>query len=183
MSSSGFTANSAIKGLIEWVLAIGLAVALFFVLRMFLFRVAHVSGDSMMPTLADGDMLILNRAAIVFGEPRAGDIVAFPYPDNPYEHHIKRVIGVYGDTIDLVNGRFIVNDIYLEDDFSHEDIWVVGDTIFPVTIEQGHVFVLGDNRNGSKDSRYSTVGNIASQDILGRVLVRVWPVNAFGQVD
>ena len=175
--------SSAVRGLIEWVLAIGLAVVLFFVLRMFLFRVAHVSGDSMMPTLENGDMLILNRAAIVFGEPRTGDIVAFPYPNNPYEHHIKRVIAVYGDVVDLANGRFIVNGNYLNDNFSHEEIWVVGDTVFPVTVGQGRVFVLGDNRNGSKDSRYASVGTIANQDIIGRVLVRVWPIDTLGQVD
>jgi len=176
-------ANPVVKGLVEWVLAIGLAVILFFVLRMFLFRVAHVSGFSMAPTLSDGDRVILNRAAVVFGTTRAGDIVAFPYPNNPSEYYIKRVIGVAGDEIDLVSGIFYVNGEPLQDAFSHDTVWSTGNVTFPVTVEEGRVFVLGDNRNSSKDSRYITVGTISNSDILGRVLVRVWPMDALGQVD
>ena len=175
--------NPVIKGLVEWILAIGLAVILFFVLRMFLFRVAHVSGDSMAPTLSNGDRVILNRAAVVFGTMRAGDIVAFPYPNNPSEYYIKRVIGVSGDVVDLVGGSFYVNGEPLADAFSHDMVWSTGNVAFPVTVEEGRVFVLGDNRNESKDSRNTSVGTISDQDILGRVLVRVWPIGSFGQVD
>ena len=176
-------ANPIVRGLLEWVFSIGLALLLFFVLRMFVFRVAHVSGDSMTPTLSDGDRVILNRAAIVFGTPRIGDIVAFPYPDNPSEHYIKRVIGVSGDMVDMVNGRFIVNGEPLDDAFSYDIVWATGNVGFPVMVEDGRVFVLGDNRNGSKDSRYTSVGTISNRDIIGRVLVRLWPINTFGQVD
>jgi len=174
--------NPVVRGLLEWIIAIGLAFLLFFVLRMYIFRVAHVSGDSMTPTLADGDRVVLNRAAIVFGEPQVGDIVAFPYPGDPSEYHIKRVIGVYGDVVDFDGDQFLVNGLPLEDDFSYERVWSGGNVSFPVFVEEGRVFVLGDNRNGSKDSRYSTVGTIASDDIIGRVLVRIWPVNTWGQV-
>ena len=177
------SANPAVKSLMEWIFAIGLAVILFFVLRMFLFRVAHVSGSSMEPTLSNGDRVILNRAAVVFGTTRPGDIVAFPYPNNPSEYYIKRVIGVSGDVIDMVNGSFLVNGEPLDDDFSHEQVWSGGDMPFPITVEEGRVFVLGDNRNGSKDSRYSTVGTILERDVLGRAFVRIWPLNVFGQVD
>jgi len=175
--------NPAVKSLVEWLWAIGLAIVLFFVLRMFVFRVAHVSGFSMMPTLSDGDRVILNRAAVVFGSVREGDIIAFPYPGNPSEYHIKRVIGVSGDVVDLVNGHFVVNGEPLQDAFSHDAIWSAGNVDFPITVEDGRVFVLGDNRNGSKDSRYATVGTISDRDILGRVLVRVWPISDFGQVE
>jgi len=175
--------NPMLRGLIEWIFSIGLALLLFFVLRMFVFRVAHVSGGSMMPTLSDGDRVILNRAAVVFGEPRVGDIVAFPYPNNPSDHYIKRVIGVYGDVVDMVGGRFIVNGEPLDDAFSHELVLATGNVNFPVTVEEGRVFVLGDNRNGSKDSRYASVGTILNRDIIGRVLVRIWPMDSLGQVD
>jgi len=175
--------NPVIRNLVEWIMAIGFAVILFFVLRMFIFRVAHVSGFSMAPTLSDGDRVILNRAAVVFGTPRVGDIIAFPYPDNPSEYYIKRVIGVYGDVIDFVNGSFLVNGAPLADAFSHEAVWSGGNVGFPVAVEEGRVFVLGDNRNSSKDSRYISVGTISEDAILGRVLVRVWPIGAFGQVD
>ena len=176
-------ANPFVRSLVEWIIAIGLAVILFFVLRMFLFRVAHVSGFSMAPTLSDGDRVILNRAAVVFGTTRPGDIVAFPYPNNPSEYYIKRVIGVSGDVIDLINGSFYVNGEPLQDAFSDIAIWSTGNVMFPVTVEEGRVFVLGDNRNSSKDSRYATVGTISDREILGRVLVRIWPVGELGQVD
>jgi len=176
-------ANPAVRGLVEWILAIGLAVMLFFVLRMFVFRIAHVDGTSMVPTLSDGDMLVLNRAAVVFGELRAGDIVAFPYQGNPSEHFIKRVIGVAGDVVDLVDGVFLVNGVPLDDDFSYETVWAAGNAAFPVTVEEGRLFVLGDNRNGSKDSRYNSVGTVCIDDVIGRVLVRIWPFGALGRVD
>ncbi|MCL2571625.1 MAG: signal peptidase I [Defluviitaleaceae bacterium] len=175
--------NPAVRGLIEWILAIGLALLLFFVLRMYVFRVAHVSGASMAPTLSDGDRLILNRASIVFGEPRPGDIVAYPYPGNPSEHHIKRVIAVYGDIVDFIGGQFYVNGNPLDDAFSAELIWTVGNTVFPLIVEEGRVFVLGDNRNASKDSRYASVGTISNDEILGRVLIRIWPFDSLGQVE
>jgi len=173
-------ANPTVKSLIEWILAIGLAVMLFLVLRMFVFRIAHVSGGSMLPTLEDGDMLVLNRAAIVFGEPGVGDVVAFPYPGNPSEHYIKRVIAVSGDIVDLVDGAFYVNGVPLDDAFSYESIWFAGTVSFPITVEDEHVFVLGDNRNDSKDSRHVSVGNIHHDDIIGRVLTRVWPIGSWG---
>jgi len=175
--------NPIVKSLVEWIIAIGLALLLFLVLRMFVFRVAHVSGASMAPTLAHDDRVILNRAAIVFGEPRRGDIVAFPYPGNPDEYHIKRVIGIPGDVIDFAGGRFYVNGEPLSDPFSYEAVWSVGNVDFPVTVEEGRVFVLGDNRNASKDSRDRSVGTIAHEDIIGRVLVRIWPLESFGQVE
>ena len=178
-------ANPVVRGLLEWVFSIGLALLLFFILRMYVFRVAHVSGNSMLPTLHDGDRVILNRAAVVFGQPRVGDIVAFPYPNNPSDHYIKRVIGVSGDIVDLIEGRVIVNGQPLEDAFSQVLILPSssGNVHFPVTVEEGRVFVLGDNRNGSKDSRYASVGNILNQDIIGRVFIRIWPMGSLGQVD
>jgi len=175
--------NPIVRSLVEWVLAIGLALLLFLVLRLFVFRVATVSGDSMLPTLEDGDRLILNRAAVVFSELRTGDIVAYPYPGNPSEYHIKRVVGVPGDEVDFMMGHFIVNGQPLDDAFSYNEVWSGGNVHFPLIVEEGHLFVLGDNRNASKDSRYSTVGTIASSDIIGRVLVRIWPFDSFGRVE
>jgi len=175
--------NPIVKSLVEWIIAIGLALLLFLVLRMFVFRVAHVSGVSMAPTLSHDDRVILNRAAIVFGEPRAGDIVAFPYPGNLDEYHIKRVIGVPGDVIDFAGGRFYVNGEPLSDPFSYEAVWSVGNVDFPVTVEEGRVFLLGDNRNVSRDSRCVTVGNVHESEMLGKVFIRFWPFSSFGRVD
>jgi len=175
-------ANPHVRSLVEWLIAIGLAVLFFFFARNFLFRVAHVDGSSMNPTLEHGDMVILNRLGLLLSDPRPGDIVAFPYPNNPSEHHIKRIIGTPGDTVDLRDGFFYVNDTRLNDDFSVERVFAVWDVAFPLTVEEDVYFVLGDNRNASKDSRFSTVGNIHASDMVGRVLLRVWPLGRFGNV-
>jgi len=175
--------NPFLRGLIEWVLAIGLAFLLFFVMRSYIFRIAHVTGDSMGPTLNHGDMVVLNRFVYLFSPPRAGDIVAFPYQENPSEFYIKRVIGVPGDIIDLQNGEFLINGQLLDDPFSGDFVLVSGDVNFPVEVEDGRFFVLGDNRNGSKDSRFVAVGTVPGRDMVGRVAVRIWPFGALGQVE
>ena len=175
--------NPFLRGLIEWMLAIGLAFLLFFAAREFVFRVAHVTGSSMEPTLNHGDMVVLNRLIYLFASPRAGDIVAFPYPENPSEFYIKRVVGVPGDIIDLRNGEFIINGQPLDDPFSGDPVLALGDVAFPVVVEEGRFFVLGDNRNGSKDSRFNAVGTVPGRDMVGRVAVRVWPFGALGQVE
>ena len=175
-------ANPYVRSLLEWILAIGLAVLLFFIVRQFLFRVAHVTGSSMVPTLSHGDMVVLNRWSYLFSSPRLGDIVAFPNPEDPSEYYIKRVIGIPGDVVDLRDGVFYVNGELLDDAFSYDQVIALGDTVFPVTVPEGRFFVLGDNRNGSLDSRFASVGTIDGSDMVGRVLLRVWPIASFGRV-
>ena len=137
----------------------------------------------MEPTLLHGDMVILNRFSYLFSTPRLGDIVAFPYPQDPSEYYIKRIIALPGDIVDLRDGAFHVNGMPLADDFSYELILARGDVDFPITIEDGRYFVLGDNRNGSVDSRFQSVGTVQARDMVGRVALRVWPMGRFGQVD
>ncbi|MCL2363939.1 MAG: signal peptidase I [Defluviitaleaceae bacterium] len=175
-------ANPVARTLIEWFIAAALAILFFLIMRNFVFRVAHVTGSSMEPTLEHGDMVVLNRVGwLVFG-PRVGDIVAFPYRLDPTENYIKRVIALAGDVVDLRDGVFYVNDARLEDDFSFERIIQRGDETFPFTVPEGTLFVLGDNRNGSKDSRFTAVGAVPVSDVVGRVAVRVWPWRSIGGV-
>jgi len=177
-------ANPHLRSLVEWLIAGGLAVLFFFVMRCFIFRVAQVTGSSMEPTLTHGDTLVLNRLGWLISGPRVGDIVAFPYQGDTSDNFIKRVVAVSGDEVDFRNGFFYVNGARLEDDFSHDRILQPGDAneILPLTVPEGRVFVLGDNRNGSKDSRFATVGNVPVAEVVGRVAVRLWPMRAFGRV-
>ena len=177
------TLRNFVKGLVEGIILILLAVVVFFVLRNFIFRNASVTGNSMAPTLNHGDVVVLNRLSYNFISPRAGDIVAFPYQGDPSEVYIKRVVGVPGDIIDLQNGQFLINDLPMEDAFAQEHVFATGDVIFPITVGDGHFFVLGDNRNVSKDSRFASVGTVPERDVIGKVLVRFWPIGAFGRVD
>jgi len=177
--------NPWIRGAVDWLFSLGIALILFFVVREFIFRTARVDGNSMTPTLEHGDMVILNRFAYVTGTPRVGDIVAFPYAQNPSEHYIKRIIAAPGDVVDLREGQFWINGEPLGDDFSDERILSdsgVNFTEFPIEIEDEHFFVLGDNRNGSQDSRFSKVGNVPAKDMIGRAGLRIWPVGRLGLV-
>jgi len=174
--------NPILRNIVEWILALGLALLLYFVARTFFFRLATVSGPSMLPSLRDGDMVFLNRFSYLFIEPQVGDIVAFPNPNDPSEHYIKRVIGAPGDIIDIRVGVIYINEFPLDDSFSHERV-SAGDIHFPITVEEGYFFVLGDNRNQSMDSRNTAVGNVPGRVMVGRVAFRLWPLNALGRVD
>jgi signal peptidase I len=175
-------ANPYVKSLLEWLLSIALAILLFFVMRNYVFRIAHVSGNSMEPTLIHNEFVILSRVTYLFSDPKPGDIVAFPFIEDPSEFFIKRVIGLPGDVIDLQSFNFTVNGIPLDDMFSYESIILMGDVQFPLTLEEGRYFVLGDNRNVSKDSRFVSVGSIPRDELVGKVALRIWPVGKLGTV-
>ena len=176
--------NRLVNNIIEWLLSIALAIVVFFVVRTFIFRVAQVTGNSMEPTLAHGDMVLLNRFNFFFSVPRVGDIVAFPpYEDDPSRFYIKRIVAIPGDIVDLVDNAFFINGVLLDDDFSYEPIISFGDVHFPLMVEDGRYFVLGDNRNGSMDSRFANVGTVPAEIMVGRVSLRIWPRDRLGQVD
>ena len=175
--------NPALRGFVEWVLVIGLALLLAFLTRAFLFRVTRVTGYSMEPSFSEGDFLVLNRFSYLFNDPQVGDVVAFPYPGDPDYYFIKRIVAQGGDVVDIINGQFVINGAPLDDPFSHELLTAPWNVNFPLTVEAGRFFVLGDNRNGSRDSRNVTVGNIQGEDMIGRVFVRIWPFSTFGRVE
>jgi signal peptidase I len=173
--------NPRLRGAVEWAAAFLAAVLLFVVLRSFVFRVADVNGNSMEPTLRHGDFVVLSKVGYWLGEPKRGDIVAFPFKGEPSEFYIKRVIGIPGDVVDIIDNRFTVNGedtVYL----FPEDIEQYGDVGFPYVVEDGAYFMLGDNRNLSKDSRYQSVGVVPKSIMVGKVVLRIWPLGRFGPV-
>ncbi len=139
---------------------------------LFLFQVARVDGQSMAPTLADRDRLIVNKFTYQVSAPRKGDIVMFYYPLNPDEAFVKRVIAEEGDTVRIAGGYVYVNNVPLDDSYvapeyrSHEDFG-------PETVRPGFYFVLGDHRNDSSDSR--DWGLVPKKYIVGKVDARWWP--------
>jgi signal peptidase I len=139
------------------------------------FQVARVEGQSMAPTLADQDRLIVNKLAYRLASPQKGDIVMLYYPLNPDKSFVKRVIAEESDTVRVVDGRVYVNDVPVRDDFvppeyrSHDD-WG------PQVIPEGYYFVMGDHRNNSSDSRHW--GFVPKKYIIGKVQLRWWPVPA-----
>lgn len=144
-----------------------------------------VKGYSMYPTIEPNNYLIINKIPYLTGEPKRGDIVVFKahiYTEEGEEKDlIKRVIGIAGDTIEIKDGEVYRNgeritEEYLSDGISSGDM-------APVTIEEGYIFVMGDNRPNSLDSRDPAIGLVAVSDILGRADLRLYPFNELGLIN
>ena len=177
------TRNSVVKHILEWAIAIAIALLVFLLLDGFVVKSARVDGISMYPTYNHADRVLINRLVYVFSEPRLGDVIAFPYAANPDDHYIKRIVGIPGDVIDFNDGFIYRNGARLDDDFvGHQQI-SPGTVVFPVVVGHGEYFVLGDNRRISEDSRFSAVGNVPRVDIIGRVSFRWLPLRDFGFVE
>jgi signal peptidase I len=171
--------NSSIAGriaeeVVAWLKTLASAAVYATLIVTFGFQVARVEGQSMAPTLADQDRLIVNKAAYrFFEEPQIGDIVMLYYPLNPEKSFVKRVIAKEGDQVRIVNGRVYRNDVPINDDYvppeyrSHDD-WG------PEIVPEGMYFVMGDHRNNSSDSRHWKW--VPKKYIIGKVQLRWWPL-------
>jgi len=161
------------KEVFEWVQAIAIALILSIIIRLFLFEVILVEGSSMLPTLTEGDRLIVSKAEYRLFQPENGDIVVFRNSDGLRENYIKRVIGVSGDQIEIINGMVYIDGQALNEPYILEE----GFDQFPKTVvPPGTVFVLGDNRNHSRDSRNPYVGFVDLENVIGKARLRIWPL-------
>ena len=142
----------------------------------------EVMGTSMAPTLADGDQLIVEKVSYYFSDPQRYDIIVFPYPEDPQKHYIKRIIGLPGETVQIVDGYVYINGEPLDEHYGNEVMNNAGVATTPIVLGDDEYFVLGDNRNNSEDSRYAAVGNIKRSDISGRAWLRIWPFDSIGML-
>ena len=145
-----------------------LAVVLYFGINAVSARV-RVDGFSMRPTLQDGEYILVNKLAYKTGEPVRGDIVVFIFPVNPAEDLIKRVIGLPGESVSIHNGVVTVNELTLAEPYIASPPTYDGDWIVP----DGQLFVLGDNRNDSRDSHQW--GLLPIENVIGRAVLIYWP--------
>lgn len=158
----------------EWMDSFVFSIILILLVFTFCFRIVGVDGESMMPTLNHGDWLTVKA---INTEIERGDIVVVTQPNNLNEPLIKRVIAVGGDSlkIDFVTGEVEVNGRVIDEPYIMEETHNRGDFDTPVIIPEGYVFVMGDNRNESLDSRFDSVGVIDERYILGVADTRVYP--------
>ncbi len=148
-------------------------------------RPTLVKGQSMYPTIDENDYLLISKISYMKETPQYGDIVVFQTEladaNGKDKDLIKRVIALEGDTISIHNGKVFVNDEELEENYIYGGI--TNTYLEEITIEKDHVFVMGDNRPNSLDSRDERIGEVELDDVKGKVIVRVFPFSKIGVLD
>ena len=174
--------KSILKELMGWIVYIIIIVALAWVIITFVGQRTQVSGHSMETTLSHGDQLIVDKISYRFRAPNRYDIVVFPYQYEENTYYIKRIIGLPGETVQIVDGYVYIDGQQLDEHYGNEVMLDPGIAEEPVTLGDDEYFVLGDNRNNSQDSRAANVGVIHRKDLLGRAWIRIWPLSEFGVI-
>ena len=166
---------------VEVVACVGIAFVLSAGYNHFIGTHTVVEGTSMETTLHDADNLIINKIGYRFHDPKRYDIVVFPFDDETY--YIKRIIGLPNETVQIVNGKICINGKMIKEDYGLEPIDNPGNAVEPITLGADEYFVLGDNRNQSKDSRSGEVGVIKREKIIGKAVFRFYPFDSFGKIE
>jgi len=166
------TVKSWLREMVESVLP---ALVIVLVVNVFLAQATRVEGQSMEPNLHNNERLIVEKISYRFRSPSRGDIVVLRRPYRSSEPLIKRVVGMPGDTVEVKNGQVFINGEALNEPYLDQPTWgAIALTVVP----EEHVFVLGDNRRASNDSR--AFGFVSYNDIIGRAWVRYWPPQEIG---
>ena len=143
----------------------------------------EVEGASMENTLHNGDNLIVDKLSYRFRDPERFDIIVFPFQYQANTYYIKRIIGLPGETVQIMeDGSIYINGEKMEESYGREVIQpeTIGRAAEPIVLGEDEYFVMGDNRNNSSDSRTDIVGNIKREDIIGKAWLRIWPLSDFG---
>ena len=174
-----------LSSVLSIILMLAVVIGIVVLLRIFVFVPYEIPSGSMEDTILPGDLVFSEKVSYYIREPRQGDIVTFADPEVAGRTLIKRVIATEGQTVDLVNGNVVVDGVALDEPYTGgkpsyplsrtaRDI----DVSFPYTVPGDCVWVMGDNRTSSQDSRYFGAVNVSS--ITGRAALVYWPVNDFG---
>lgn len=161
----------------EVVETVGLAVIIFLIIRIGI-QNYRIEGASMEPNFHDGEYLIVNKLAYRLGEYERGDVIVFKYPNDPSKDYIKRVIGLPGDTVEIRGGELYVNNTLINEPYPHMPN--VRDEP-PTVVEAGHLYVMGDNRPASSDTR--SWGQLGQEFVIGQAWLAIYPINQFGLVE
>ncbi|MDE6026327.1 MAG: signal peptidase I [Lachnospiraceae bacterium] len=172
-----------VKELLSLIVYIGIVVLLCYFIINFVGCRSRVDGNSMNPTLSDNDNLWVDKLSYTFGKPDRFDVIIFNYDEQTT--YVKRIIGLPGETVRIdQQGQIFINEQLLVENYGLETIRAnnLGRANQPVLLGEDEYFVLGDNRNNSSDSRWPDVGNVNKEDIVGKVVLRIYPFSSFGIV-
>ncbi len=170
--------NSPAEELYGWAQSFLFAIMLLVLVSSFVVRISGVSGGSMLDTLKDNDRVLVQ--ILGYNYPEKGDIVVVTAPSFSSEPIVKRVIALEGDTVEIYSGGHVfVNGEELYEPYVSSLDFNGGQTLsYPYTVPDGHIFVMGDNREVSADSRYYSIGPIDIDNIIGKVFFRLWPMKS-----
>ncbi len=164
------------KFITETLQSLAIALVLAFIIRLLIFQPFYVPSKSMVPTLRPGDRFIVSKFNYWFAQPQRGDVIVFKYPVNPDKDFVKRVIGLSGETLSIRNNHVYINGKKLDEPYLRKNL--VMEDFGPVPVPEGTLFMMGDNRNDSRDSRFW--GPLDKDLIIGKAIVRFWPLNRSG---
>lgn len=175
---------SVFRRIVSLVLTVVLVVAVALFLRTFVFQSYRIPSGSMEDTIMTGDQVFAEKISYYLGEPEPGDIVTFDDPEVPSRTLIKRVIATAGQTIDLVDGSVYVDGQVLDEPYTDgkptyplESV-TGAQIVYPYTVPAGEIWVMGDNRTNSSDSRY--FGSIPVSSVSAKAVFRYWPLDSIG---
>ena len=173
--------GKAVRESVSLILYLIVIVVLTFLMIRYVGQRTRVDGSSMENTLTNGDNLIVDKISYRFHEPERFDIIVFPYQYKEDTYFIKRIIGMPGETVQITDkGEILINGEELVESYGREVIKDPGLASDPITLGEDEYFVMGDNRNYSKDSRFPDVGNIKRADIIGKAWLRIYPFDKIG---
>lgn len=187
-----------LSGGMELMLYVVIALVCIFVIPKYVVQRTEVSGPSMESTLHDKDSILVEKLSYRFGEPKRFDVVIFYHffddefaeagekivhdkkDEDSYDFYVKRIIGLPGETVQIVGETIYINGEPLEENYGKDPITYEGVAEEPIKLGKDEYFVLGDNREVSQDSRYEEVGNVKKELIVGKAWLRVYPFNKIG---
>lgn len=172
------------SGIIEAAIYVAIILICVFFVPRYVVQRTIVDGESMMDTLDDKENLLVEKVSYRFEDPKRFDVIVFyPYGREKSDYYIKRVIGLPGETIQIKGSTIYINGKELKENYGKDPIDYSGIAEEPIKLGKDEFFVLGDNREISKDSRYAVVGPVKRENIEGRAFLRIYPFNKFGSFE
>ena len=171
------------RGIVKWIFEIIVTVVFAVLVAISAFQTVTLQESAMEPTYSVGEKFFVNRAVYKIKSPKRGDVIVFRTSvSDDAALHIRRVIGLPGETVLIKDGQVYINGKVYEENGAYPDITNAGLADSSITLESGEYFVLGDNRNNSEDSRFSDIGNINKKYIIGKLWFTVSPKSKIGFV-